>query len=259
MDHSDNDDDDDMIRLPTLLAPHPPTAEQILAEHNRLATVYDPLNPPPDDEKTRDGVKLGLRPDAEARLFHHQTMRLGRWCNFTGEPVERDELHDWEKEMLDWKFERPVPWRRVPLRQGLGRGCMGEYLKRRNRIRRYEVKNRRAGAGGTWPRAAVKTTTGLRRGRGPQAGGDATPPSSAVSPTSFFPRKTVGGGSQTGGSVVQRAGAGLNRPTASVQSNPQKTRSEAGGVVPRGRPTAFGTSSSQGTNTCPLAFPYVRK
>lgn len=163
----DGDDDDDdydtaPFVLPRLMPRRPPTAEEILAKHIRLTTVYDPLHPPPDDEETREGTALGLRPDAEDRLFHHQTMRLGRWCGMTGQRVERDQLLDFEKELMDWKFVRPPAKRRTPFKEATGRGCMGGYLQRRNKIPKYAIVRRRTSTalsrgvkipGSKWPQA----------------------------------------------------------------------------------------------------------
>lgn len=163
----DNSDEDDAaLLLPRLIYPVSPTREETIAKHIRFTTVYDPLNPPPDDEDTRQGTALGLRPDYEGRLFHHQTLRLGRWCHMTGHRVDRSELLDVEKEMLDWKFEQPAPRRRIPSRVAIGRGCMGAYLRRRNRIPRYEVTRRRMGA----IRRPREVATGTKR---PQRGSSA--------------------------------------------------------------------------------------
>lgn len=171
----DSDEDDAALLLPGLVYPSIPTREETIAKHVRLTTVYDPLNPPPDDEDTRQGTALGLRPDYDGRLFHHQTLRLGRWCHMTDHRVDRSELLDAEKEMLDWKFEQPAPRCRIPSNMAEGRGCMGAYLQRRNRIPRYEVTRRRASA----IRRPRKSTTGTKR---PQDGKSAVAAAAAAGP-----------------------------------------------------------------------------
>lgn len=76
--------------------------------HYRLTRVYDPVHPPEDDEETRQGVALGVRPDYAGRLFRERLMRLGRWCSLTGEKVDDpdSELREDEKKMLDWDFQQ---------------------------------------------------------------------------------------------------------------------------------------------------------
>lgn len=202
-DDNDDDDDDDgfgtalPLALSRLLPRAAPTPAARAAEHRRLTTVYDPRHPPPDDAETRAGTALGLRPGPEDRLFHHQTLRLGRWCGMTGQRVARDELLDFEKKALDWEFERPPVQARcragLAVKLAAGRGCLGGYLRRRRRIPKYEITVRRrastsssaggGGGGGQSPRGAKPprgSEKGLQQARGK---GNVTAAAAAAGPS----------------------------------------------------------------------------
>lgn len=216
-DHDDSDDDDAPFMFPSLVSARPPTEQEILAKHTRLTTVYDPLHPPPDDEQTREGTALGLRPDHEGRLFLHQTMRLGRWCGMTGQHVDRDELTAFEKDMLDWKFERPAaPRRRVPPKEAVGRGCLGAYLRRRNRIPRYEVTRRRLA--GSWPQGAT-TTAATTHSKRAQAGSSAAGAAARSAPAPMPSLFQQGRGGAGAGATAASSSHGMSSKASAVNPN----------------------------------------
>lgn len=149
-------DDDDPSLYPllrrTLGAPAatvaPTTATERQRAHRRhlLTTAYDPLHPPADDADTAAGLALGVVPDARARRWREQTMRIGRWCAGAGHVVDGvDELTVLERHGLDIYFRRGAVVRRVPVRGGAGRKCSAAHWASRSRVRSL----RREGSRGT--------------------------------------------------------------------------------------------------------------
>lgn len=273
--HDDDDDDDDgfgtalPLALGRLLPRPPPTPAARAAEHRRLTTVYDPRHPSPDDAETRAGTALGLRPGPEDRLFHHQTLRLGRWCGMTGQRVARDELLDFEKKALDWEFERPPAQARcragLVVKLAAGRGCLGEYLRRRRRIPKYEITVRRrastsssaaaAAAGGQFPRGesprGAKTPCGSEKGLQQARGkGNVTAAAAAAAGPSAQPAAVQGGCATnttrneatsgeatttipTTASPVSSTRARRRGPPKSPVNKPQEQQQQQGGLPPR--------------------------
>lgn len=189
-DEDGDDDMDDPAVLESFALPAPTPAE-IAAERRRLRTIYNPLNPPPDDPVTAEGLALGILPDVEGRKWREQLMRLGRWAasghtsyvsGQYGPPVacQIERLHPEERLVLDIDFLRAPVVSRRPVKGGKARNDPKEYYwAKRNAISPAVIVKRRGRATTLRPQPLGPVLSG------PKVSGQAAQrtPVSALTPT----------------------------------------------------------------------------